>query len=81
MRRIFRRKTHFDERLDFAPFCQLLSTHSFRHFEGVTFDTSYDGMRKGMFFGSLIELLDYDDFLACLTALENDGNLYMSKTK
>ena len=67
---------HLDERLDLAPLRKLLSTHTLGDLQWVTLDASNDGVGEGPFLGALIELLDHDDLLACLTAGEHDGNLY-----
>ncbi len=60
--------TNLDEWFDLTPFCKLLRTHPLGHFQWVTLDASNDRMGVWSFLGSLIQLLDNDDFLACLTS-------------
>lgn len=70
-----RRSTHLDERLDLAPLRNLLRAHALRHLEGVTLDAGNDRMGVGSLLGALVELLDDDDLLTRLAALEDDGDL------
>ena len=67
---------HLDEWLDLAPLFQLLLSHSFCHLQGVTFDTSDNGVREWSLLGTLIILLDNDDLLSGLASLEDDSDLY-----
>ena len=69
------KSTHLDERLDLAPLRNLLGAHTLRHLEGVTLDAGNDSMGVWPLLGALIELLDDDDLLAGLTALQNDCHL------
>lgn len=68
-------ETHLDERLNLAPLGQLLRSHSFRHLERVTLDTGDNGMREWSLLGTLIVLLDNDDFPSGLASLEDNRNL------
>ena len=67
---------HLDERLDLAPLVSLLVSHSFCHLQGVTFDTSDNGMGEWSLLGTLIILLDNDDLLSGVASLEDNGDLY-----
>ena len=73
------RCTNLDERLDLAPLRDLLRTHTLRYLEGVTLDADNDGMGVWPLLGALVELLDDDDLLAGLAALEDDGDLRAHK--
>ena len=53
----------------------LLGAHAAGDFSRVTLDASNDRVGVGTFLGSLVELLDNNDLLACLAALQDDGNL------
>jgi hypothetical protein len=66
---------HLDERFDFAPPRKLLCSHSLGHFPGIALDSSNDGMGIWALLGAIIDLLYDNDLLACLAALEDDGNL------
>jgi len=66
---------HLDERLDTVPPLQLLGAHSPRDLSGVTLNASNNSVGVWPFLGSFIDLLDNDDLLACLTALQDDGDL------
>ena len=68
--------TDLDEGLDLAALGQLLRTHTLRYLEGVTLDAGNDSMGVGALLGALVELLDDDDLVSCLAALEDDRNLY-----
>lgn len=68
-------KADLDEGLYSASPLYLLGAHAASDFSGVTLDASDDRVGVGTFLGSLIELLNDDDLLACLTALQDDGNL------
>ena len=70
-----REGTDLDERLDLAPLRHLLRAHALRHLEWVTLDAGDDGMGVWPLLGALVELLDDDDLLAGLAALEDDGDL------
>lgn len=52
-----------------------LRTHATRYFPGVTLDTSHDCMSVRSVLRAFIDLLDYDDLLARLTALQDDSDL------
>jgi hypothetical protein len=67
--------TRLDKRLNAAPPLQLLGAHSPRNFSRVTLNASNDSMGIRPLLGSFIDLLDNDDLLACLTALQDDGDL------
>ena len=67
--------TYLDERLDLAALRNLLRTHTLRYLERVTLDAGNDRMGVGPLLGALVELLDDDDLVARLTALEDDRNL------
>lgn len=70
-----RERTDLDKRLYSASPLHLLGAHAASDFSRVTLDASNDRVGVGTLLGSLIELLDDDDFPACLTALQDDGNL------
>lgn len=67
--------THLDERLDAAPPLQLLSAHSPCNFSWVALNASNDSMGVWPILRSLIDLLNNNDLLACLTALQDNGDL------
>ena len=69
------RSTHLDERLDLAPLRNLLGAHTLRHLEGVTLDAGNDSMGVWPLLGALVQLLDDDDLLTRLAALEDDSDL------
>ena len=69
------RGAHLDERLDLAPLRELLRTHALGDLQWVALDAGNDGVGVGALLGALVELLDYDDLLARLTALQNNCNL------
>ena len=73
--------TYLDERLDLAALRDLLRTHALRYLEGVTLDAGNDRMGVGPLLGALVELLDDDDLVARLTALEDDRNLHPNQPK
>ena len=73
--------TYLDERLDLAALRNLLRTHALRYLEGVTLDAGNDRMGVGPLLGALVELLDDDDLVARLTALEDDRNLHPNQPK
>ena len=73
--RLFRLERYLNERLDLTPLGQLLRSHSFGHLQGVTLDTSDDGVGEGSLLGSLIILLDNDDLPSGLASLEDNSNL------
>ena len=75
------RKTHLDEGLDFVPPLQLLRTHAPRYFPRVTLNPGNNGMWVGPLLRPVIELLDDNDLLACLTAGQHDGDLVESYTR
>jgi hypothetical protein len=66
---------HLDERFDFTPPRKLLRTHSFGHFPRITLDSSNNGVRIWALLGTIVDLLDDDDFPACLAALEDNSDL------
>ena len=66
---------YLDEGLDLAPLGELLRTHALGHLEGVALDAGDDGVGVWPLLGALIELLDDDDLLPRLAALENDRDL------
>jgi hypothetical protein len=68
-------RTYLDERLDLAPFRQLLRTHTLRHLERVALNSSNDRMGIRALFRPLIKLLDDDHLVPGLPALKDDGNL------
>jgi hypothetical protein len=68
-------ETDLDKGLDSAPPLHLLSTHTAGDFSWVTLDAGNDRVGVGTLLGSLIELLDNYDLLACLTALQDNSNL------
>ena len=68
-------RAYLDERLDLTPLRKLLSTHPFCDFQWVSLDTGDDGVGVGPLLGTLIVLLDNNDFLASLAAGEDDGDL------
>ena len=74
-------KTYLDERLDLAALRNLLRTHTLRYLERVTLDAGNDRMGVGPLLGALVELLDDDDLVARLTALEDDRNLHPNQPK
>ena len=76
-----REGTDLDERLDLAPLRHLLRAHALRHLEWVTLDAGDDGMGVWPLLGALVELLDDDDLVARLTALEDDRNLHPNQPK
>ena len=69
-------ETYLDERLYFAPLRKLLRTHPLGHLQGVPLDSSNNSMRVWSVLGTLVQLLDDDDLLPCLTTCENDRDLY-----
>ena len=71
--------TDLDEGLDLAALGQLLRTHTLRYLEGVTLDAGNDSMGVRALLGALVELLDDDDLVSRLTALEDDRNLHPSQ--
>ena len=73
--RLFRLERYLNERLDLTPLGQLLRSHSFGHLQGVTLDTSDDGVGEGSLLGSLIILLDNDDLPSGLASLEDNSDL------
>lgn len=75
------RKTHLDEGLDLAALGELLRTHALGHLEGVALDAGDDGVGVWPLLGALIELLDDDDLLSRLAALEDDRDLADSRLR
>ena len=73
--------TYLDERLDLAPLGKLLCAHTLRYLEGVTLDAGDDGVGVWPLLSALIKLLDDDDLVARLTALEDDRNLHPNQPK
>jgi hypothetical protein len=71
----FESRTDLDKRLHSASPLYLLGAHAAGDFSRVPLDASNDRVGIGTLLGSLIELFDDDDLLACLTALQDDGNL------
>jgi hypothetical protein len=69
------KKTDLDERLDLVPPGEFLAAHSLGDFPGVPLDASDDGVGVWSLLGALIELLDHDGLLACMSSLREDGNL------
>ena len=67
--------TDLDERLYSVSPLYFLGSHAAGDFSRVTLDASDNRVGVGTFLGSLIELLDDNDLLACLTALQDDGDL------
>lgn len=67
--------TDLDKRLHSASPLYLFGAHAAGDFSRVPLDASDDRVGVGTLLGPLIELLDDDDLLACLTALQDDGNL------
>jgi hypothetical protein len=70
---------HLDERLDLAAACEFLGSHALGDLQRVALDAGDDGVGVGALLGALIKLLDDNDLVACLTALENDGNLISTR--
>lgn len=70
-----RKWTDLDKGLYSASPLYLLGAHAAGDFSRVTLDASNDRVGVGTLLGSLIKLLDNNDFLACLTALQDDGDL------
>ena len=68
-------KTHLDEGLDLAALGELLRTHALGHLEGVALDAGDDGVGVWPLLGALVELLDDDDLVSRLAALEDDRDL------
>jgi hypothetical protein len=66
---------YLDERLNAASPLQFLGAHSPRNFSRVAFDASNYGVGVWSFLCSLIELFNNDNLLACLAALQDDGDL------
>ena len=66
---------YLDEGLHFTSFGQLLLSHSFCNFEGVSLDASNDGVRERSLLSPFIILLDNNGFPSGVTALEDDSNL------
>ena len=67
--------TYLDERLDLAPLGKFLRAHTLRYLEGVTLDAGDDGVGVWPLLSALIKLLDDDDLLSRLAALEDDCDL------
>jgi hypothetical protein len=67
--------TYLNERLNTVSPLQFLGAHSPRNFSRVAFDAGNDGMGVWSLLGSFIELFNNDDLLACLAALQDDGDL------
>ena len=68
--------TYLDERLNLAALRNLLRTHALRYLERVTLDAGNDSMGVWPLLGALVQLLDDDDLLTRLAALEDDSDLY-----
>ena len=69
---------HLDERFDLTPLLQPLCAHAPGYFARVTLDPSNNGMRVRSLLGAFVILLDNDDLLAGLAALQHDGDLTSS---
>jgi hypothetical protein len=67
--------THPNERFNFAPFGDLLGTHSSCDLSGITFNAGNDGVGVGSLLRSFVGLLDDDHFLSGMSAGKDNSNL------
>jgi hypothetical protein len=67
---------YFDKGLDLTSPRQFLLAHTSGHLSWVAFNASNDGVGVRPVFGPFIQLFYHDHLFACLTALENDCDLY-----
>lgn len=66
--------THLDEGFDLVALGKGLRAHTLVHLAGVALDAGDDGMGVGPLLGTLIELLDDDNLLSRLPAVQHDGD-------